>query len=233
MLFGSESAPKGELGIQHIKKQPEGRGLWSLIKLANPLAVHGEARRWRLRQTPRNFLELFRLAIVMAVLGVTGKVLGANLLVGYSSLVLHVRRADGTLVPLGLAGTKVVTNDGVAAIVDGLDTGTMAAFDFAGIGTGGTAEAVGDSDLVTEITTEYDTNSTRPTATISQPSANVFRNLATIGVDATVAAVEHGIFDNATVGSGTLLDRTVFSVVNLSSGDSLQATYDLTLTAGS
>ena len=31
----------------------------------------------------------------------------------------------------------------------------------------------------------------------------------------------------------SLLDRSVFSTVNLASGDSLQATYDLTLTAGS
>ena len=233
VLFGSKTAPSGKLSIQKIPAEPESRGLWGLVKLANPLGVSGEARRWRVRQLRKNVPQLLRLAIVLAVMNVTRAIFGPQLLVGHSSLVLWVKRADGEMVPLGLAGTKVVTDNGVAAIVDGLDTGTMAAFDYAGIGTTNTAEAASDSDLIAEITTQYNTDNTRPTGTISQPSANIFQNLATIGVDGSVAAVEHGIFDNATVGSGTLLDRTVFSTVNLSSGDSLQATYQLTLTAGS
>ena len=48
--------------------------------------------------------------------------------------------------------------------------------------------------------------------------------------DATAAIVEHGIFSQAATGGGTLLDRSVFSAINVASGDSIQFTYDLTLT---
>lgn len=55
---------------------------------------------------------------------------------------------------------------------------------------------------------------------------------ATLTPSAPVAITEHGIFSQAATGGGVLLDRSVFSVVNLASGDSLQATYDLTFAAG-
>ena len=128
---------------------------------------------------------------------------------------------------------RVVTNNGAALIVDCLDqTGSLEA-KYHGIGTGSTAENVTDSALVTELTTQYNPDSTRATGTFSQPSANVSRSVGTNSVDATAAVQEHGIFTQAATGGGTLLDRSVFSTVNLSSGDSLQSTYDLTVTAGS
>ena len=46
--------------------------------------------------------------------------------------------------------------------------------------------------------------------------------------------VEHGLFDQAANSGGVLFDRSVFAAVNVvASADSLQATYELTLTAGS
>ena len=86
--------------------------------------------------------------------------------------------------------------------------------------------------MVTEITTEYLTNNTRP-AGVQTPSANTYQTVGTVTVDASVAAIEHGIFNHTTVCSGKLLDRTCFSVVNLITTDSITATYILTLTAGS
>lgn len=233
MFFSSKAKPAGNLGVHHIRNT---MGFWGLVRFANPFATDSkEARRWRFRQLRRTVPQLVRYALVLAALKVTRAVLmggRGNLMTGYGALVLTVIRKDGSRVQLGLAGIKAVTDAGVAAIVDGLDSGTMAAFDYQGIGTNNTAEDAGDTDLNTEITTEYTTNSTRPTGTISQPSANIFQNLATVGVDASVAAVEAGVFDNATVGSGTLLDRTVFATVNLANGDSLQLTYQLTLSSG-
>jgi len=153
----------------------------------------------------------------------------------WSQLWLRVIRADGTELDYGLAGLRVVTNAGVAAIVDAFqDSVELETFKYHGVGTGSTAEAAADTDLVTELTTEYTTNSTRATGTTAEgASANIYQTVATNSFDASVALEEHGIFTSATVGSGTLLDRTVFSVINLGSGDSLESTYELTFSAGS
>lgn len=133
----------------------------------------------------------------------------------------------------GVVSRKVVTDTGVALIVDALDnTLTDATIKYHGIGTGGTAEAASQTALVTELTTEYNPNSTRATGTFSQPSANVSRSVATNTVDASAAVTEHGVFTQAATGGGTMLDRSLFSVVNLANGDSLQSTYDLTLASG-
>lgn len=134
---------------------------------------------------------------------------------------------------LGVASRKVITDAGVALIVDALDnTLADATIKFHGIGTGTNAEAAADTALQTELTTEYNPNSTRATGTFSQPSANISRSVATNTVDATAGVTEHGVLSQAATGGGTLLDRSVFSVVNLVSGDSLQSTYSVTFTSG-
>lgn len=161
------------------------------------------------------------------------RLLGAPVL--YGSLYLTVVRADGTRVPLGLVGHRVVTTAGVTKIVDFLranDTTTGAAFKFHGIGTGSTAEAIGDTALVTELTTEYNPDNTRPTGTQTNNGATVYRTVGTVTVDAAPGAAirEHGVFSAAT--AGTLLDRTVFAAITLASGDSIAATYDCTIAAG-
>lgn len=161
------------------------------------------------------------------------KMTGAPVL--YGSLYLTIIREDGTKIPLGLVGHKVVTTAGVTKIVDFLranDVSTAANFKFHGIGTGSTAEATGDTTLVTELTTEYTPDSTRPTGSQTNNGATVYRTVGTITVDATPGAAirEHGVFSAAT--AGTLLDRTVFAAITLASGDSIAATYDCTIAAG-
>lgn len=133
----------------------------------------------------------------------------------------------------GIVSRKVVTDNGVAGIVDALDN-TVANQDwrYHGIGTGTNAEAAADTALQTELTTQYNPNNTRATGTFSQPSANISQSQATNTVDASAAVTEHGVFTQAATGGGVLLDRSVFSVINLASGDSLQSTYQLTLTSG-
>lgn len=152
----------------------------------------------------------------------------------YGSLYLTHIRADGEIVEYGLASMRVVTTAGVNFLVDSLQ-GTVEPeiLKFHGIGTGGTAEASSDTALVTESTTALNPDSTRATGTLTEgASANIFRTVGVVTVDASVACTEHGIFSQAATGGGTLLDRSLFSVVNLASGDSLSATYDLTLAAG-
>ena len=153
-----------------------------------------------------------------------------------SRLYVKVLKANGQIVDYGMVGCRVVTTAGVNFIVDAFqNTVEVENLKYHGLGTGSTAEASGDTALVTELTTEY-TGNVRATGTTTEgASANIYRTVATNTLDGTPGAAlrEHGVFDQAATGGGTLLDRTVFAAITLSSGDSLQTTYDLTFTAGS
>jgi hypothetical protein len=154
--------------------------------------------------------------------------------IGVGRLYLSVIRANGGVEHLGLVCTKVVTNAGVTFLRDdwnnnGQDITTM---NFHGIGTGAVAENVTDTALGTESTTALNPANTRATGTRSTPSANVYRTVGTLTAGSSIAATEHGILSQSATGGGSLWDRSVFSVVNLGVGDSLQCTYDLTLSAG-
>ena len=141
---------------------------------------------------------------------------------------------NGQTLDLGIISMRVVTTVGVEAIVDAFqNTLELENFKYHALGTGDNAESSADTALETELTTEYATNNTRPTGTVGEgASGNIFRTVATNTLDGSAAVGEHGIFNQASNAGGILLDRSVFSVVNLSSGDALQTTYDLTFTAG-
>jgi hypothetical protein len=136
---------------------------------------------------------------------------------------------------LGLASCRVVTTAGVNYIVDAFQNLTeLENLKYHGVGTGAAAEAVGNTALTTELTTQYSVASTRPTGTTGEQAgnANVYETVATITVSAGVALTEHGIFSQAAVAGGTMLDRTTFAAVNLLTAESLQATYQFTVVAG-
>lgn len=137
----------------------------------------------------------------------------------------------------GVVSRKVVTTAGVGFIVDAFQNSVeLESMEFHGIGTGSTAAASGDTDIETELTTEYNPNNTRATGTNAEgASANIYQTVATNTLDSgTPAITEHGVLSNATVGSGVLFDRSVFSAINLdgTAGDSLQSTYEATFSAG-
>lgn len=134
----------------------------------------------------------------------------------------------------GWAGWKLITTAGVNYLVDAWQNSVeLESFKYHGIGTGSTAENIADTALVTELTTEYNPDSTRATGSLTEgASANIFRTVGTNTLDGTPGAAlrEHGVFSAAS--AGTLWDRTVYAAITLSSGDSLQSTYDMTATAG-
>ena len=136
----------------------------------------------------------------------------------------HIK-ANGEVIDIGLISERVVTTVGVNALVDAFQNlFVLNNFRYHGSGTGTTAEAVGDTALVTEV-------ATRATGSqIEGASANIYRSVGTISYTAALAITEHGIFSAATV--GTLWDRSVFSAINVANGDSIQFTYDLTCNAG-
>lgn len=157
-----------------------------------------------------------------------------NLPTFYGALYGAVIKPD-RVVNLGLMSLRVVTTVGVNRLVDGFQANTtdVALWKFHGFGTGAGAEAVGDTAIATELTTEYAVDNTRPTGSQTEGAANVYRSVATLVPDGagTLNITEHGLFTAAT--AGVLWDRSLFTAVALTrSQDSLQVTYDLTINAG-
>lgn len=229
-LAVGDTRPSGALGLKVTRRAPTNRELTfaEISEYGYPRrGLADEVNRWR--ASNRVNLRRGLRKIVPAR--------GFKIPHFYGALFLEVLRSDGN-VYLGLASLRLVTTVGVKFICDDFNNNTqdVTNMKFHGFGTGGTAEAVGDTALVTELTTQYATDNTRPTG--SQASATVSTNatyttVATLSPDANVAITEHGIFNQASNAGGTLLDRSLFSVVNLvGSADSLQATYVLTVNSG-
>ncbi len=152
----------------------------------------------------------------------------------FGSLFLSIVERSGRRLDLGLASVRVVTNAGVAFLVDAFQGATeLEVMRYHGLGTASAAEAPTDSALGLELTTQYSTNNTRATGSLAEgPAVNIFRTVATNTFDAPVAITEHGLFSQVTVPGGVLFDRSVFAVVNLAAGDSLETAYELTLNSG-
>lgn len=133
----------------------------------------------------------------------------------------------------GVVSRKVITNNGVGYLVDAWQNIVeMEDMKYHGLGTATTAEAASQTALTTELTTQYNPNSTRATGTTTESSAPVFVTVGTNTLDASATVEEHGIFSNATVASGVLWDRSLTGTQTLSASDSLQATYSMTASAG-
>jgi hypothetical protein len=140
----------------------------------------------------------------------------------YATKVSNGKRED-----LGLICTKVVTDAGVQYLVDAFQgLGQLASnFKYHGSGTGTSAESAAQTALVTEV-------ASRATGTQTEgASANIYRTVGSITYAGTFAIVEHGIFSAAAV--GTMLDRSLFAAINVSSSDIIEFTYELTLPSGS
>jgi hypothetical protein len=158
-----------------------------------------------------------------------------SVLVMESDLALvKIHGLTGRREDFGVVGCRVITDAGVAFLADDFNDGSteITSFDFHGLGTGTNAEAAGDTTLQTELTTEY-TSNVRATGTPTNPTAPTYRSVGTNTLDSgTPAVTEHGLFSASS--AGTLWDRTTFSAINLvgASGDALQSTYTLTITAG-
>lgn len=202
-------------------------GVREIIRDGFPrFGIGNVANRWRARNFHRLIAPMVKVAIANAL----------RLSVITPTLRLTLIR-DGQIIPLGMASMKLVTTAGVNFIVDAFQNSVeVENLKYHGYGTGTTAESAAHTALVTELTTEYATDNTRPTGTTTEgASANIYRTVATLSPNAggTIAVTEHGIFDQAANSGGVMLDRSVFSAVNLvASADSLQTTYELTFPSG-
>ncbi len=182
----------------------------------------------------RNYRSLYESLKVGSGVGIA-HMLGVCTMHGSLSAVLCQRVGDsalngGRMIDLGLLGQRVVTDAGVAFLVDDWadDTKDITNMNFHDSGTDGTAENANQTNLIAEAGP-----TTRATGSKSQPSANILRSVGTIAYTGTLGILEHGLFSTAARTTDELWDRTIFSVINVVNGDSIQFTYDCTLTAGS
>lgn len=134
--------------------------------------------------------------------------------------------ADGTKTNYGVLSRRVVTTAFVNFLVDQLQTETSVFGDFkyhdSGVGT--TAENVADTAM------ETTDGESRATGSQTESASNAYRSVGTIAYTTTKAITEHGLFNDAS--AGTLMDRSVFSAINVVNGDSIQFTYTLTVSSG-
>lgn len=202
-MYSGDIRPRGDLGIK-VTRAPKA-----------PLS-------WRLRNWLR---PPFIVGLLGWLLGhVYTRIFGAPVLLG--RLEARLIRKDGSVINYGVLGFRVVTTAFVSFVVDQLQTETSAFGDFkyhdSGVGT--TAENAANTDM------ETTDGESRATGTQTEASATVYQSVATISYTTTKAITEHGLFNAST--SGTLMDRTVFSAINVVNGDSIQFTYSLTVSAG-
>jgi len=132
----------------------------------------------------------------------------------------------GQAYDLGVLSYRVVTTAFVNFVVDQLQTDTTEIGDFKyhDSGVGATAENAADTGI------ETTDGESRATGTQTESAANAYRSVGTISYTTTKAITEHGLFSSAS--STTLMDRSVFSAINVVSGDSIQFTYTITFSSG-
>ena len=196
--------------------------MWNMMK--NNKKLFYQLRNWKAHW------RAFYLGSYVVVEGALAKWLGnADRITMTGKLYATVNGAD-----LGCLGSRVVTTAGVNYLRDDFANGAGGAdislFKYHACGTGTTAEAIGDTALVTECTTALNPDSTRGVGTQVNSVSKTYSSVATMTFDASAAITEHGLFSAAS--SGTLWDRTVFAAINVASGDSIQFTYTLTISDG-
>lgn len=118
---------------------------------------------------------------------------------------------------------NLVVNTGLAYITSRMKDATDDVMSHMAVGSGATAADGGDTALETQI-------GSRVALTSTTVTANEIEYVATFAAGVGTGAVtEAGTFNAAT--AGTMLCRTVFSVVNKGADDTLQITWTITLNA--
>lgn len=187
------------------------------------------AWRWRLKNFFAQRWKELPTELYLLLCKLASKVIpGANV-PAHGRLYLKLTAADGREVDLGYAGCHLIVTAGKNYLAGCFsNTNEAENLKYHGFGTGTTSPASGDTALQTELTTQYAADNTRPTGSQSA-STNTYTTAGTLSPDASVAITEWGLLSQAANSGGTLWDRQTFSAVNLVSGDSLTATYVLTI----
>ncbi len=144
-----------------------------------------------------------------------------------ASLSARVFRVDGSVEDMGIISTHVVTDTFVAYLVDSLQgvEADWANFKYHDSGTGTNVEAAGNTALQTPCGEARDVGTQ-----IEGATANIYKSVATNTYAGSFAITEHMLFNVAAAGIG--MDRSVFTEINVISGDKVEWTYQLSVTSG-
>ena len=119
--------------------------------------------------------------------------------------------------------TTAFVDDIVDALQDTAGTGDLATFNdykYHDSGTDSTAESKAQTALVAAC------GDSRTTGTQTENAHNIYESVATHTYGGSYAIKEHGLF-NASSG-GTMMDRTVFTTINVTTGQKIEYTYRIT-----
>jgi len=171
-----------------------------------------------------------RIEPIARVTNRAGEVTGSYVKTG----ILNYLAAYGVMIPFitghytySMRGANLVTTTGKALVAGRINgSGSPAAATYIAIGIGTTAAAVGDTTLESEITTNGGQRaSATASLTTTDTTDDTARLVKTFSFTGSFAVTEAGALNAAS--AGTLLNRQVFSAVNVVSGDSLQVTIDI------
>ena len=123
---------------------------------------------------------------------------------------------------------NLVVNKGLAFIISRMEGTAKGVMSHMALGSSSTAEAAGQSDLVSILGAREVLDSTTITGTNNEKI--VFVSSFEAG-DATGAVKEAGIFNSGTAAAGDMLSRTTFAVVNKAADDTMAVTWTITLSA--
>lgn len=116
---------------------------------------------------------------------------------------------------------NLVVTTGLGFILSRMKDASAGAMSHVGLGSGTTAAAAGQTDLVSALGSREAIDSS-----VISGSAITYSTVFEAG-DATGAVTEAGIFNASS--SGTMLCRTVFSVINKAATDTMSVTWSITL----
>ena len=134
-------------------------------------------------------------------------------------LTVEIKNKQGEVIDIREVKNLVV-DDGLEYIASRMKDATATAMSHMAIGTGSSAAAASDNALGTE--------AARVALTSTTVTANAVAYVASFGAGTGTGAItEAGILNAAS--SGTLLCRTVFSVVNKGASDSMTITWTVTI----
>ena len=141
------------------------------------------------------------------------------------ALKVKVLPASGGIYDYGIVSRKKVTDVFATYLVDSMQTtGMMNIFRWHACGFSTAAESAADTLLTAETTEARDYGTSTEGAT-----SNIYRSIATHTFQNASTVGEHGLFDSSGNSTGTLLDRSMFAGIAVSSGDQIQFTYELTV----
>lgn len=132
---------------------------------------------------------------------------------------------DGPIVDYGTLSYQKVTNDFAGYLVDALSVAgatDISEFFYHAAGTDNTGESSGDTALGSEIL--------RSTGSLEETSAQVFKSVVTMTFPSSNSVAEHGLFNDDPL--GIMMDRSVYTAIELNSSDQIEYTYELSIESG-